>query len=48
MRALHVPAAGAQPQLSELPIPQVADGTVLVRVIANGNARGKIVIKISD
>ena len=36
MRALHVPAAGAQPQLSDLPIPQVADGTVLVRVKAAG------------
>jgi NADPH:quinone reductase-like Zn-dependent oxidoreductase len=36
MRALHVPAAGQQPQLSELPVPEVADGTVLVRVKAAG------------
>jgi NADPH:quinone reductase-like Zn-dependent oxidoreductase len=36
MRALHVPAAGDQPQLSELPIPEVADGHVLVRVKAAG------------
>jgi NADPH:quinone reductase-like Zn-dependent oxidoreductase len=36
MRALHVPAAGAQPQLSDLPVPEVADGTVLVRVKAAG------------
>jgi len=36
MRALHVPAAGEQPQLSELPVPEPADGTVLVRVKAAG------------
>jgi NADPH:quinone reductase-like Zn-dependent oxidoreductase len=36
MRALHVPAAGAQPELGELPTPQAADGTVLVRVKAAG------------
>jgi NADPH:quinone reductase-like Zn-dependent oxidoreductase len=36
MRALHVPAAGEQPQLSDLPAPEVADGTVLVRVKAVG------------
>jgi NADPH:quinone reductase-like Zn-dependent oxidoreductase len=36
MRALHVPAAGEQPQLSELPVPEAADGTVLVRVKAAG------------
>jgi NADPH:quinone reductase-like Zn-dependent oxidoreductase len=34
MRALNVPAAGEQPQLSELPTPAVADGTVLIRVKA--------------
>jgi NADPH:quinone reductase-like Zn-dependent oxidoreductase len=36
MRALHVPAAGEQPTLAELPVPEVADGTVLVRVKAAG------------
>lgn len=36
MRALHVPAAGAQPQLSELPTPSASEGTVLVRVKAAG------------
>jgi NADPH:quinone reductase-like Zn-dependent oxidoreductase len=36
MRALHVPAAGESPQLAELPVPEVADGTVLVRVKAAG------------
>ena len=36
MRALHVPAAGAQPELGELPTPQAAEGTVLVRVKAAG------------
>jgi NADPH:quinone reductase-like Zn-dependent oxidoreductase len=36
MRALNVPAAGEQPQLSELPTPQATDGTVLVRVKAAG------------
>jgi NADPH:quinone reductase-like Zn-dependent oxidoreductase len=36
MRALHVPVAGEQPQLGELPVPTVADGTVLVRVKAAG------------
>ncbi|MFC4114371.1 NADP-dependent oxidoreductase [Nonomuraea zeae] len=34
MRALNVPEAGAAPVVSDLPIPQVADGTVLVRVVA--------------
>jgi NADPH:quinone reductase-like Zn-dependent oxidoreductase len=34
MRALHVPAAGEQPRLSELPTPQVAEGTVLIKVKA--------------
>ena len=36
MRALHVPAAGEQPQLGELPTPQPADGTVVIRVKAAG------------
>jgi NADPH:quinone reductase-like Zn-dependent oxidoreductase len=36
MRAVHIPAAGAQPQLGELPKPTVADGTVLIRVEAAG------------
>jgi len=36
MRALHVPAAGAEIQLGEVPTPQVAEGTVLVRVKAAG------------
>lgn len=36
MRALHVPAAGDQPRLSELPTPEVTDGHVLVRVKAAG------------
>jgi NADPH:quinone reductase-like Zn-dependent oxidoreductase len=36
MKALNVPAAGEQPGVSELPIPQVTDGTVLVRVKATG------------
>ena len=36
MRALHVPAAGQQPHLSDLPIPEVTEGTVLIRVKAAG------------
>jgi NADPH:quinone reductase-like Zn-dependent oxidoreductase len=36
MRALHVPAAGEQPRLSDLPVPEVTEGTVLVRVRAAG------------
>jgi NADPH:quinone reductase-like Zn-dependent oxidoreductase len=36
MRALHVPAAGEQPTLSDIPGPEVAEGTVLVRVKAAG------------
>ncbi|NMO51730.1 NADP-dependent oxidoreductase [Actinoplanes sp. TBRC 11911] len=36
MRALHVPAAGQAPQLAELPIPEVTDGQVLIRVKAAG------------
>ncbi|MFI7067581.1 NADP-dependent oxidoreductase [Kribbella sp. NPDC050124] len=36
MRALHVPAAGAPPELGDLPIPQVAPGQVLIKVKAAG------------
>lgn len=36
MRALHVPTAGAQPQVGELPTPTASKGTVLVRVKAAG------------
>jgi NADPH:quinone reductase-like Zn-dependent oxidoreductase len=36
MRALHVPAAGAQAELGELPTPTATEGTVLVRVKAAG------------
>jgi len=36
MRALHVRAAGEQPQLSELPVPAVTDGAVLIKVKAAG------------
>ena len=36
MRAVHVPAAGEQPQLGELPQPTVTEGTVLIRVKAAG------------
>jgi NADPH:quinone reductase-like Zn-dependent oxidoreductase len=36
MRALHVPAAGAQPELGEVPTPTAAEGTVLIRVKAAG------------
>ncbi|MFD8707241.1 hypothetical protein ACFV1W_32440 [Kitasatospora sp. NPDC059648] len=34
MRALHVPTAGDRPQIGDLAIPAVADGTVLIRVKA--------------
>ncbi|ADJ43272.1 NADPH:quinone reductase and related Zn-dependent oxidoreductase [Amycolatopsis mediterranei S699] len=34
MRAIHVPAAGEQPQVGDLPVPAVADGSVLIRVKA--------------
>ncbi len=34
MRAIHVPVAGEQPQIGDLPIPAVADGSVLIRVKA--------------
>jgi NADPH:quinone reductase-like Zn-dependent oxidoreductase len=36
MRALNVPAAGQQPEVSELPTPEVTDGTVLIKVKAAG------------
>ncbi|HEU4423631.1 MAG TPA: NADP-dependent oxidoreductase [Pilimelia sp.] len=36
MRALNVPAAGAQPTVSDLPRPEPAPGTVLVKVKAVG------------
>jgi NADPH:quinone reductase-like Zn-dependent oxidoreductase len=36
MRALHVPSAGEQPHLSELPTPEVTDGHVLIKVKAAG------------
>ena len=36
MRALHVPAAGEQPEVSDLPTPTVSEGTVLARVKAAG------------
>ena len=34
MRAVHVPAAGEKPQIGDLPIPAVTDGSVLIRVKA--------------
>ncbi|MER7786628.1 NADP-dependent oxidoreductase [Streptomyces sp. NPDC097640] len=36
MRALHVPAAGEQPVLAELPTPEVPDGHVLIKIKAAG------------
>lgn len=36
MRALHVPAAGEQPVLGDLPTPEVPDGHVLIKVEAVG------------
>ncbi|PYE47931.1 NADP-dependent oxidoreductase [Deinococcus yavapaiensis] len=36
MRALHVPAASEQPQLSDIPAPTATEGTVLIRVKAAG------------
>ena len=36
MRALHVPAAGEEPRLADLPSPEATEGTVLVRVKAAG------------
>lgn len=50
MRAFNVPAAGEQPVVSDLPVPEVADGHVLIRVKAaalngldNGLASGMMV-----
>ncbi len=49
MRALHVPAAGEQPRMGEVPTPEVAEGTVLIKVkaaglnpIDNGIASGRL------
>jgi NADPH:quinone reductase len=36
MKAVHVPAPGQPPQLGELPVPEVTEGTVLIRVKAAG------------
>jgi len=36
MRALHVPTAGDRPVLGDIPVPEVKDGTVLIRVKAAG------------
>jgi NADPH:quinone reductase-like Zn-dependent oxidoreductase len=36
MRALHVPAAGERPELSDLPVPEPTQGQVLIRVKAAG------------
>jgi len=36
MRALHVPAAGEQPILADLPVPEVGEGQVLIKVKAAG------------
>jgi NADPH:quinone reductase-like Zn-dependent oxidoreductase len=36
MRALQIPAAGEQPQLTDLPTPEATEGTVLIRVKAAG------------
>jgi NADPH:quinone reductase-like Zn-dependent oxidoreductase len=36
MKAWHVTAAGEQPQLGEVPVPEVTEGTVLIRVRAAG------------
>lgn len=36
MRALHVPSAGDQPVLGELPTPEVGEGAVLIKVKAAG------------
>jgi NADPH:quinone reductase-like Zn-dependent oxidoreductase len=43
MRALHVPAVGERPRLSDLPVPEPGEGQVLIRVMAaalNGIAAG--------
>lgn len=36
MRALHVPAAGGQPVLGDIPSPDLTDDSVLIRVVAAG------------
>ncbi|MDQ3756260.1 MAG: alcohol dehydrogenase catalytic domain-containing protein, partial [Actinomycetota bacterium] len=36
MRAVHVPAAGAEIELGEVPAPSATEGSVLVRVKAAG------------
>ena len=36
MRAFHVPAAGAQPTIGDVPTPTATEGTVLIRVKAAG------------
>lgn len=36
MRALHVPTAGGQPTLGDVPTPEANEGTVLIRVMAAG------------
>jgi NADPH:quinone reductase-like Zn-dependent oxidoreductase len=36
MRALHVPAAGEQPTLADLPTPEATEGTVVIQVKAAG------------
>lgn len=36
MRALHVPTAGSQPTLGDIPTPEANEGTVLIRVMAAG------------
>ena len=36
MRALHVPAAGDQPQVGDLPTPEATEGTVVIQVKAAG------------
>jgi NADPH:quinone reductase-like Zn-dependent oxidoreductase len=36
MRALHVPAAGDQPTIGDLPVPEPGEGEVLIRVKAAG------------
>ena len=35
MRAWNVPGPGAQPRLSDLPVPELEAGTVLVKVKAS-------------
>src|SRR5690348_6573061 len=36
MKALNVPAPGEQPAMTDLPVPQITEGTVLVKVKAVG------------